>query len=110
MACCATRLDQPGPSGDRQPDGQPVTATAAPPSDIVDWLSTTDHKRIGILYIATAFGFFLVAGLMAELIRIQLAQPGQSVVSASVYDQLFTMHGTLMLLFFATPIGSGFAN
>jgi cytochrome c oxidase subunit 1 len=89
-----------------------MTAHAAAPerTDFVSWVSTTDHKRIGILYVATAMAFFLVAGLMAEAIRIQLARPDQSVVSASLYDQLFTIHGTLMLLFFATPIGSGFAN
>src|SRR5439155_15676705 len=70
----------------------------------------TDHKRIGILYIATSFAFFLLAGLMALVMRAQLARAGQSLVGESIYDQLFTLHGTLMMLFFATPIGSGFAN
>ena len=78
--------------------------------NLVAWLTTTDHKRIGILYLVTAFGFFALAGLMAEDIRAQLAQPAGTVMSQDLYNQLFTMHGTLMLLYFATPLGIGFAN
>jgi cytochrome c oxidase subunit 1 len=77
---------------------------------LLDWLTTTDHKRIGALYIASAFGFALVAGGIAEVIRLELAAPGQQLVDASTYNQLFTVHGTLMLLFFAGPLAIGFAN
>jgi cytochrome c oxidase subunit 1 len=79
-------------------------------STIVDWLATTDHKRIGILYISTAFVFFFLAGAMAMVIRGELAQPGMQLVDTQTYDELFTMHGTLMLLFFAGPAGLGFGN
>jgi cytochrome c oxidase subunit 1 len=84
--------------------------TAPPRSALLDWLTTTDHKKIGAMYIASAFGFALVGGLIAELIRLELAAPGQQFVDASTYDQLFTVHGTLMLLFFAGPLAIGFAN
>ena len=78
--------------------------------DLLEWLTTTDHKRIGILYITSAFAFAIVGGLLAEIIRLELAAPGQQLVDASTYDQLFTVHGTLMLLFFAGPLAIGFAN
>ena len=84
--------------------------TAPPRSALLDWLTTTDHKKIGAMYITSAFGFALVGGLIAELIRLELAAPGQQFVDASTYDQLFTVHGTLMLLFFAGPLAIGFAN
>ncbi len=77
---------------------------------VVKYLTTTDHKVIGNLYLATSFAFFLLAGLMAMLIRAELARPGNQVVSDDVYNQLFTMHGTIMLLLFATPLFVGFAN
>ncbi|MEU6393751.1 cytochrome c oxidase subunit I [Streptomyces sp. NPDC046939] len=77
---------------------------------IVDWLTTTDHKKIGHLYLITSFAFFLVGGLMALVMRAELARPGLQIVSAEEYNQLFTMHGTIMLLLFATPTFAGFAN
>ncbi|MER6948603.1 cytochrome c oxidase subunit I [Nonomuraea sp. NPDC000554] len=77
---------------------------------IASWLSTTDHKVIGYLYLITSFGFFLVAGLMAMMIRAELVQPGLQLVSQQQYNQLFTVHGTVMLLLFATPLFAGFAN
>jgi cytochrome c oxidase subunit 1 len=84
---------------------------AAPPrTALLEWLTTTDHKRIGAMYIAAAFGFAVIGGLFAEIIRLELAAPGQQFVDASTYDQLFTVHGTLMLLFFAGPLAIGFAN
>ncbi|MFI6826587.1 cytochrome c oxidase subunit I [Kribbella sp. NPDC050241] len=73
-------------------------------------LSTTDHKVIGQLYLVTSFAFFLIAGLMAMIIRAELAEPGLQIVDEEVYNQLFTMHGTIMLLLFATPLFVGFAN
>ncbi|WP_327105104.1 aa3-type cytochrome oxidase subunit I [Nonomuraea glycinis] len=77
---------------------------------IVSWLTTTDHKVIGYLYLITSFAFFLAAGVMAVLIRAELVQPGMQLVDAHQYNQLFTMHGTIMLLLFATPLFAGFAN
>ncbi len=87
-----------------------IGVTAAPRTALLEWLTTTDHKKIGAMYIASAFGFAAVGGLIAELIRLELAAPGQQFVDASTYDQLFTVHGTLMLLFFAGPLAIGFAN
>ena len=77
---------------------------------LASWLSTTDHKIIGHLYLITSFGFFLIAGLMAMIIRAQLFGPDNHIVSDSQYNELFTMHGTIMLLLFATPLFVGFAN
>ena len=74
------------------------------------WLSSTDHKIIGHLYLITSFFFFLCAGVMALLMRIQLLGPNQHFVSDQQYNELFTMHGTIMLLLFATPLFVGFAN
>jgi cytochrome c oxidase subunit 1 len=79
-------------------------------SIVVGWMTSTDHKVIGYLYIATAFGFFLIAGVMALVMRAQLARPSNNVVSEEVYNQLFTMHGSVMLLLFATPMFIGFGN
>jgi cytochrome c oxidase subunit 1 len=73
-------------------------------------LKTTDPKDIAILYLVTSFGFFLIGGLMALLMRAELAQPGLQFLSVDQYNQLFTMHGTIMLLLYATPILFGFAN
>jgi cytochrome c oxidase subunit 1 len=77
---------------------------------LLEWLTTTDHKKIGAMYITAAFGFALAGGAIAEIIRLELAAPGQQLVDASTYNQLFTVHGTLMLLFFAGPLAIGFAN
>src|SRR5215212_6246745 len=77
---------------------------------LVKYITTTDHKVIGNLYLATSFAFFLIGGLMAMVIRAELAQPGLQIVDDEVYNQLFTMHGTIMLLLFATPLFVGFAN
>ncbi|WIX82309.1 cytochrome c oxidase subunit I [Amycolatopsis carbonis] len=71
---------------------------------------TTDHKQIGIMYLVTSFAFFMAGGAMAMLIRTELARPGQQFLSQEQYNQLFTMHGTVMLLLYATPILFGFAN
>ena len=73
-------------------------------------LRTTDPKDIAILYLVTSFGFFMVGGLMAMLMRAELARPGLQFLSNEQYNQLFTMHGTIMLLLYATPILFGFAN
>ena len=76
----------------------------------VNWVTSTDHKTIGYLYLTTSFVFFGLAGLMALGIRAELAQPGLQFVSNEQYNQLFTMHGTIMLFLFATPLFVGFGN
>ena len=73
-------------------------------------LTTTDHKKLGIMYIVMSFGFFAAGGLMALLIRSELFTPGMQFLSNEQYNQLFTIHGTMMLLGFATPIVWGFGN
>ena len=100
----------------------PPTTAAAPPlppkakrrqnfgRTVVRWVTSTDHKVIGHLYFITAFVFFLVGGVMALVIRAELAHPGNQFVSNEQYNQLFTMHGTIMLLLFATPLFAGFTN
>ena len=73
-------------------------------------LTTTDHKTIGYLYLATSFAWFLIGGILALLIRAELTRPGMQFLSSEQYNQVFTMHGTIMLLMFATPLFVGFAN
>ncbi len=87
------------------PVHQPVKGSA-----FARLLRTTDAKQIGLMYLVTSFIFFLVGGLMALLMRAELARPGLQFLSLEQYNQLFTMHGTIMLLFFATPIVFAFAN
>jgi cytochrome c oxidase subunit 1 len=77
---------------------------------IVSWMSSTDHKVIGYLYLITSFMFFLIGGVMALIMRAELWKPGLQVTSNEQFNQLFTMHGTIMLLMFATPLFAGFAN
>ncbi len=77
---------------------------------IVKLIHTTDPKTIGLLYMTTSFAFFIVAGGMAMLMRGELARPGLQFLSNEQYDQLFTMHGTIMLLLYATPNVFAFAN
>ncbi|MDT0611844.1 aa3-type cytochrome oxidase subunit I [Streptomyces lancefieldiae] len=74
------------------------------------WATTTDHKVIGNLYMTTSFGFFLFGGVLALLMRSELARPGLQLFSAQQYNQLFTVHGTIMMLLFATPLFAGFTN
>ncbi|MCC5033660.1 cytochrome c oxidase subunit I [Streptomyces sp. WAC 00631] len=77
---------------------------------VLGWLTTTDHKVIGNLYLVTSFGFFLAAGMMAMLMRAELMRPGMQLMTPFQYNQLFTIHGTIMMLLFATPTFAGFAN
>jgi cytochrome c oxidase subunit 1 len=79
-------------------------------SALANILRTTDAKLIGIMYMVTSFVFFALGGFMALLMRAELARPGMQFLSPEQYNQLFTMHGTIMLLFFATPIVFAFAN
>ena len=81
-----------------------------PGSKIAKVLTTTDHKTIGLLYLCTSFAFFILAGLLAELMRAELARPGLQFFSNEQYNQLFTMHGTIMMFLFAPPAAYGLAN
>ncbi len=98
---------------------QPVPEIAARPypprqgpkgSFIYKMVTTTDPKVLGIMYLVTSFAFFLIGGLMALLMRTELAVPGLQFLSNEQFNQLFTMHGTIMLLLYATPVVFGFAN
>ncbi|MFP3465667.1 cytochrome c oxidase subunit I [Leifsonia sp. SIMBA_070] len=78
---------------------------------LVNYITSTDHKTIGYMYLISSFVYFLIGGVMALIIRAQLFEPGLQVVQTKEqYNQLFTMHGTIMLLMFATPLFAGFAN
>ena len=74
------------------------------------WMTTVDHKKIGIMYTASAFIFFLIGGLEALLLRIQLGAPDQTFLRADMYNQLFTMHGTTMIFLVIMPLSAGLAN
>jgi len=76
----------------------------------LEWVTTVDHKKIGILYMVTAFVFFLVGGIEALLIRIQLGAPDNTFLTPEKYNQLFTMHGTTMIFLFVVPMMAGFGN
>lgn len=80
------------------------------PKTLYGALSTVDHKTIGKRYMLTAFIFLLLAGLQAAVMRAQLARPENALVSPEMYDQLFSMHGTTMIFWYASPILSGFSN
>jgi cytochrome c oxidase subunit I len=84
--------------------------TTEPYSGPLEWIKTTDHKRIGILYIVTAAVFFLIGGTEALIMRLQLATPQAHVVSPQIYNQLFTMHGVTMIFLVVMPVLVGFAN
>src|SRR5579883_3311898 len=96
------------------PPGGPEAGTAPPPAPRFlkrpssttgagSWFTTIDHKKIGILYGVTAFIFFLVGGFEALLIRLQLAEPNGKILTAQVYNEVFTMHGTTMVFLVIMP-------
>jgi len=90
------------------------TATARPQKlwqeTFYSWISTVDHKRIGLLYIGYALLFLLIGGFEAMLIRIQLAVPNNHFIAPEVFNRMFTMHGTTMVFFVGMPILFGFGN
>jgi cytochrome c oxidase subunit I len=100
----------------------PPTAAARPAPEIIvgglperrsgwiDWVTTTDHKKIGILYLFTTAFFFLVGGLEALLMRIQLGSPDNTFLDPTTYNQLFSLHGTTMIFMVIVPIAAGFGN
>ena len=74
------------------------------------WVTTTDHKRIGIMYLVLTFVFFMLGGTEALLIRLQLSQADNTLLDPETYNQLITMHGTTMVFLFVVPVMAGFAN
>src|SRR5213080_838332 len=80
------------------------------PRGWTSWVTTTDHKRIGILYMVTTFVFFCLGGVEALMMRLQLGSPNNTLVTPQVYNQLFTMHGSTMIFLFVVPMLAGFAN
>ena len=96
-----------------RPPAEPAPEPHEPvarPTGLLAFLTSTDHKRIGIAYMVTAFAFFLVGGALAEMIRAELQAPGLQVVDAGRYNELFTMHGSVMLFLFIGPFAFGLAN
>jgi cytochrome c oxidase subunit 1 len=96
-------------------DERPAVADEAPepsrePKGLLAFLITTDHKRIGVAYMVTAYAFFLVGGALAGIIRTELYSPGTQVVSQGRYNEMFTMHGTIMMFLFIGPFAFGLAN
>jgi cytochrome c oxidase subunit 1 len=80
------------------------------PTGLWNWFTTIDHKKIGLLYLGSAFAFFIVGGLEALIIRLQLGGPNGHVVDANTYNQIFTMHGTTMIFLVVMPLSAGLAN
>ena len=98
MAILSDRLQAPSTTS-TAPPGPPRRS----PGYWVRWAASTDHKVIGLLYLATSFVFFVIGGVLAMMIRAELWTPGLQVAdSVEQYNELFTMHGTMMLLLFAT--------
>ena len=96
---------------ERRPVPAPQVVPRSKGRMVVNWITSTDHKTIGYMYLISSFAFFLLAGVMALLIRAELFEPGMQILETKEqYNQLFTMHGTLMLLMFGTPLFVGFAN
>src|SRR5919197_1038644 len=77
------------------------------PTGWLAWLTTTDHKKIGIMYLVATFLFFILGGVEALLIRLQLAQPDGTLVDPQTYNGLVTMHGTTMIFLFVVPVMAG---
>src|SRR4051812_34750677 len=96
------------PSGNGAAEQRPMGVFARPRTATGwrSWVTTVDHKKIGIMYGAAALCFFVVGGVEALLIRVQLATPNGKLLSADLYNQVFTMHGTTMIFLVVMPIGA----
>src|SRR5438445_6824519 len=81
-----------------------------PASGIMSWLTTVDHKKIGILYLYTTFAFFLVGGLFALLLRTQLAVGNNHFLAPQTYNEIMTLHGTTMIFLWIIPVFAGLGN
>jgi cytochrome c oxidase subunit 1 len=85
-------------------------AASAYRSGLYAWLTTTDHKKIGIMYLINSFVFFFIAGILVLIVRAELAQPGLQLVNDATYNELFSMHATVMIFVFIIPVLAGFGN
>jgi cytochrome c oxidase subunit 1 len=110
---------RPAPGGDHEyglleiddfVQGDGSAGHAGLPRTIIGWLSTTDHKALGIAYILASMTFLLIGGALAGIMRAELAEPGMQIVSPETYNSIFTIHGSLMVYLFAVPFGFGIAN
>lgn len=86
-----------------------LTSLWETPKSVYGWFATVDHKELGIRYLVTAFVFLLIGGVEALIMRIQLSRSNLAILSPEAYNQIFTMHGTTMIFWYAAPILSGFA-
>src|SRR4051794_19481170 len=94
-----------------RPVPQVVAHDVRPPErGWTSWFTTTDHKRIGVLYMVTTFVFFILGGVEALMMRLQLGTPENTLLTPTTYNQLFTMHGTTMIFLFVVPMMAGFGN
>ena len=80
------------------------------PSGVMAWLTTVDHKKIGIMYLYTTFFFFVIGGVLALLMRTQLAVGNNHFLAAQTYNEIMTLHGTTMIFLWIIPVFSGFGN
>jgi cytochrome c oxidase subunit I len=111
MASLTESAARPLPSPDLDPPlARRLHDIWATPPTLYGWLSTVDHKEIGVRYLVTSFAFLLLGGVEALLIRLQLARPDQELLGPEAYNQVFTLHGLTMILWYAAPVLSGFAN
>ncbi len=106
-----TAVDAPDVVADEPPDHEP----GRPPASVrgrglLGLLTSTDHKVIGLMYIVTALGFFLLGGALASVVRVELYSPGTQVVEPGAYNKVFTMHGSVMIYLFIVPMAFGLAN
>jgi cytochrome c oxidase subunit I len=85
-------------------------SASEPPRGWLSWLTTTDHKRIGLMYLIATFGFFLLGGSEALLLRLQLGSPNNTLISSDKYNAVMTMHGSTMVFLFVVPVWAAFAN
>lgn len=88
----------------------PQALAQAEPRGLVSWITTVDHKRLGIMYVVTAIGFFILSGILALVIRTELAMPGTTIITPELYNQFFSMHGTGMIFLFVIPMLVGLGN
>src|SRR6266542_1063734 len=111
----ARPIDLRGPHRARQiamavTEARPTALAPRPAGRLFSWLTTTDHKKIGILYLVNSFIFFVIGGIFALLMRTELARPGTQIFHPNAYNQLFTLHGTLMIFLVIFPMLAGFGN
>src|ERR1700733_13096027 len=96
-----------------RPAPQVLARSVAAPRETkrwIDWVTTTDHKKIGIMYLVTTFVFFMLGGVEALLMRVQLSEPSNTLLSGQTYNQLLTLHGPTMIFLFVVPVMAGFGN